>query len=182
MRAPSRSLLFLGAMLASGAALAQQPPGWQIGWGVAAVPLSPWASALIAVLLAIAAYAFMKRRARDGFMVLLGGALAAGLLVDAGQLARAVGYDFTIESSSGTQFVSCGLLQPGAAGLANAHAQEVLGPVVGTDVTTTINAVTPVNWGGMTPPPLTGDGVCVPGLKLSPGQSCVLPCDSGQEV
>lgn len=178
MRAISRTSLSLGLMLSCGLAFAQQPPpGWQLGWGASPVPLSPWASALIVILLAITAYAFMKRHARTGLMALFGALLAGGALQNADIDAHAVAYDYTITTSTGSTFVSCGLVTPGNAGMAQAQ-NGLDGPIVGVTQVVTINEVTPVNWGVVTPPNLNDVGYCKPGLKLTPGDSCLLPCQT----
>lgn len=141
----------------SSSALAQAP-GWNITWGPEAVPLSPALTGLIALALAAAAYAFLRKRAAQGAWSVLVAGLVGVLGMQDDLLAN--GYDYTIASSQGTQFVSCsgGSLDVGTSVNAGVRISQVTANFSDESLTNSIATQ------------------CAPGVRVTPSQSCQLPC------
>ncbi|MFZ5483414.1 MAG: hypothetical protein ACOZB0_04215 [Pseudomonadota bacterium] len=143
--------------IASPFALAQAP-GWNIAWGPQAVPLSPALTGLMALALAVAAYAFLRKRATHGAVSLLVAGLVGGMGMQEDLLAN--GYDYTIAASQGTQFVSCsgGSLDIGTSVNAGVRISQVTPNFSDESLTNSISTQ------------------CAPGVLVTPSQSCQLPC------
>lgn len=74
---------FLGVALLTATKVAQAQVVVGFTGDVQAVPLSPWMSALTGIFLALGAWALLRKRISQGMsLLLLGGVLAAGLVVD----------------------------------------------------------------------------------------------------
>ena len=136
-----------------------QAPGWNITWGPQAVPLSPALTGLMALALAVAAYAFLRKRAVHGALSVLVAGMIGVLGVHDDLLA--VGYALEIDSPQGSQFVSC-----------NGNTLYI---------GTTINAgvrIAQVQSSNIGSEPLTNSiaNQCAPGVLVTPSQSCQLPC------
>ncbi|WP_296805458.1 hypothetical protein [Thiocapsa sp.] len=163
-------------------ALAQQDFGWDVAWGTAQpVPLSPWATALLGLLLVAATYAFLHKRSKQGGVALI----AAGAIFGSTYLTQeswAVAYDLTISTASGSEFVSCGILDIGST------QQEANGPVdlvVGTTlqegvVLRRVESSFPVlESSEEAPKPTALAEQCSVGLRVTPDAPCTLPCYPG---
>jgi hypothetical protein len=139
-------------------ALAQVTPGYTVTWGVQSVPLSPWASVAISVMLAMAAYAYIKRHAGPAAFMLAMATLVGGLVLHADRSAYAVRqYDQQpISTTSGALSYTCGI-----------------GALVTNIGSSTITlTVTPVGFTPILTPPAN----CATGSQLAPNGSCTLPC------
>jgi hypothetical protein len=97
--------LLTGAMIAS-ASFAQQA-GYDIAWGVQAVPLSPALSALIVLMMGLATWAFMRKRRGTGFMAAVAAVALGTMSYNADSIAIPDQYLFTISSQTGSTFVEC---------------------------------------------------------------------------
>ena len=96
------------ALLATPIVMAQQnpPPGWNISWGLQAVPLSPALSVLLALMLGGATYWFLRKRGRGQLLMgLLAVGAASAMLLPANT--RAISFDLEISSPTGSAFVQC---------------------------------------------------------------------------
>lgn len=148
------------ALSVSGQVLAQATFGYQVSWGTQAVPLSPWANALIVAMLAVAAYAFLRKRAGRGMMLLVGAALVGGLSLQAQDNALAIisTTTDTISTPAGSMTLTC-----------NAYHD------VETDVSGGVTlTVVPINGA---PTPIPANGECATGTHLNPGNTCHLCLD-----
>lgn len=168
MRNTFRILAFVAGLAASELAMAQPIPGWDVAWGPAAVPISPWANALIGLSLVIAAYAFLRKRVGTGLMTLAGVALVTGLVLHADNVARALPIPtYTITSPSGSHAFSCAPADLAVGAGTMSAPTFVIGTSVAGGITLT---VTP---NGPWPTPY---GECLNGRHLSPGDTCTLTC------
>ena len=142
------------ALCISADVLAQLVPGYQVGWGAQGVPLSPWASAVIALMLAFAAYAFLRKCAGRALMMLAGAVLVGGLSMLAQNRAMAgSGVTDLISTPAGSMTLYC------------SQAHEV-GTTVSGGVTLTVTRIN-----GAVPP---WNGECTTGTHLNPGDVCAL--------
>ncbi len=156
--------LLAGAPVSS--ALAQS---YEIAWGSqgVAVPLSPWGNALIALVLTMAAFAYLRKRSGRGLFALLV-ALGIGLgTLNSDTLATFFSTGLTIGSQSGQATVPC-----------SGDAQYVETTVPGGVTLTSVQAI------GFLPAIAHVDE-CHAGSHLIPGDpgsgpdyaGCVLSCD-----
>lgn len=160
--------LFAFAVLAgmSQVALAQAPVGYNVSWGNQSVPISPWLSMALGLMLLFAAYAFIRRRAGQGLIALAAAVtLVGGLVLHAENAANAilVSPAYSITTPSGTHFFNCAIPLAYSRYTNNTGAAVTLTlvPVNGAQTFTGVN-VCPVN----TP------------FQLNPAQSCAPPCAS----
>lgn len=168
MRNRFRIFALVAGLTTSELAMAQAIPGWDVAWGPAAVPISPWANALIGLALVIAGYAFLRKRAGAGLMTLAAVALVGGLVLHIDSVARAtpVGTPYTISSASGSDTLSCG------SGDSAVGAVMSSGFIIGTSVAGGVTLTVTQKNGAWLPPP----GECITGTHLNPGQTCNLRC------
>ena len=158
-----RTGLALLALFVTADVWAQVIQGYQVGWGIQSVPLSPWASAAIAIMLTFAAYAFLRKRSGRAMMMLAGAALVAGLTLNTQETAFAlVGPTDNITTPSGSMTLYC-------------TTSHILGTTVVGGVSLT---VTPINGVPATPingaPAPTAIAQCTSGTHLNPGDICEL--------
>lgn len=160
MKTVSKFAVTVMLMVSSPFSLAQPGPGWNVTWGPQAVPLSPVLTGLMALALAVAAYAFMRKRALPGALSVLVASML-GVFGAQDDLIAGLSYDYEITTPQGSQFVSCG---------------ESGSLYIGTTISggVRIAQVTP-NFGDG---PLTNSisTQCAPGVLVTPSQSCQLPC------
>jgi hypothetical protein len=107
------SAVFLSLLSFSGLVLAQGP---NVFWTPAAqnVPLSPWLSALLTVMLTFAFYAFIRRRAKQGYWILFAAILVGGMSLYTNNSGYAGGATYTISTPSGSDLISCMTVQNSA--------------------------------------------------------------------
>ncbi len=140
--------------------LAQPGPGYQVGWGSQGVPLSPWANAVIALMLAFAAYAFLRKRAGRALMMLAGAVLVGGLSVLAQDRAMAGGFTDLISTPAGSMTLYC-------------SSTHWVGTTVGGGVTlTVIPLLTPTKGAFVVQDQAVSE--CATGTHLNPGDVCTL--------
>jgi hypothetical protein len=179
MRTSAKVLVAIA--LAAGAvssAVAQQGPGWDVAWGTAQpVPLSPWATALLGLLLVAATYAFLRLRSKQGGVALMAAAAILGSTYLTDDLWAIAPYDLTISTPSGSAFVSCGNFGAGSA-------QEAMNGIADIVVGTTLQegvilrrvdpSIPPPAASAATPTAIANE--CSVGLRVTPGAPCTLPC------
>lgn len=168
--------------LAAGAvssAVAQTAPGWNIAWGTAqAVPLSPWATALLGVLLVAATFAFLRRRSKQGGIALMAAAAVLGSTHLTEDLWAIPSYDLTITTPAGSAFVSC---LNGGTGSEQQPMNGIVERFVGTtleegvilsrvDPSFPLSAASAVN-------PASNASACTVGFRVTPAAPCALPCN-----
>lgn len=157
--------LFVFAVLAgmSHIALAQAPQGYNVTWGNQSVPISPWLSMAIGLMLLFATYAFIRRRAGQGLVALAAAVtLVGGLVLHTENAANAVPATYSITTPSGTQFFNCTfpLAYSGYTNNSGAAITMTLVPVNGAPTNNVSGFLCLTN----TP------------FQLNPGQSCIPPC------
>jgi len=135
--------------------LAQPSQGYQVGWGTASVPLSPWSSALIALMLVFSAYAFLRKRGGRAMMMLAAAALVGALGVLGQDRAMAGGATDTISTPAGSMTLYC-----------NPPFGHFVATTVPGGVTLT---VIPINGAAAPAGP-----ECATGTHLNPGDICSL--------
>ena len=156
----------------SGVALAQSTFGYNVNWGVQSVPISPWVSAVIGLLLVLATYAFIRRHAGQGLFMLIAATLVGGLALHTDDSANAGPVTLkSITTSSGSEFYSCSPL-PAYDGYQNGTGKNLrltLSPVgIPTNPSTLGATSSPAN--------IT---LCHVGdQELAPGGVCYMPCSS----
>ncbi len=149
-----RWVLGLSALCVSGQLLAEQIPGYQVDWSTGhAVPLSPWVAVVLALMLAGAAYGFLRARAGRALTLLFGAVLVGGLGLYAQDAPAPPVATDTIATPSGSMILYCTVPR--------ALNTTVSG---GIDLT-----VTPINGA---PPP--GPFECATGMHLDAGHLCKL--------
>ncbi len=147
------------ALVAAPAAWAQQGPGWNISWGLQAVPLSPVLNVLLALMLGGAAYWFMRKRGRgQALMGLMAVTAGSALLLPTDMQAN--GYDYYINTPTGTQFLTCN-------GNSLDISTTVQSGVVLSTVTPTFSSQLVTN---------SIQNQCAVGFRVTPQQSCQMPC------
>lgn len=141
------------------AAMAQQPPGWNITWGLQAVPLSPALNVLLALMLGGATYWFLRKRGKgQALMGLIAVAGASAIMLPTDT--SAVGYNLDITTPTGSEFVQC------------QGNSLYIGTTVQAGVT--LASVTPTFASSSLSNSISEE--CRAGLRLTPEQSCQLPC------
>jgi hypothetical protein len=95
------------AIVVSRAAAAQALYGYNVSWGVQSVPLSPWVSAAIGLMLLLAAHAFLRRHAGRGVFMLAMATLVGAATLYAGNRAYAPPSNFPITTPVGTDKYTC---------------------------------------------------------------------------
>ena len=156
----------IGATLAvlclSGQVLAQPGPGYEVSWGAHMVPLSPWLNALIVLMLILATYAFLRKRAGRGLMLLAGTLLVGGMVMHTDKAAFSIIDPTTITTPSGSMTLYC----------TQTYYLETTVPG-GVRLT-----VTPINFVPASVPasvtPSNGVLECTTGTYLNPGSQCYL--------
>jgi hypothetical protein len=154
------------------AVLAQSVFGYNVSWGVKSVPISPWMSAAIGLLLLIATYAFIRRRAGQGLFMLATATLVGALSLHADDMANAAPVSLhSITTSSGSEFYNC-FSPPSYFGY-----QNDTGKPLRLTLALVGGAPASLPLGGASSPS-TGL-ICHPGdQELSPGGYCLMPCAS----
>lgn len=147
------------AILAAPVAFAQQGPGWNVSWGLQAVPLSPALSVLLALMLCGATYWFLRRRGRGQALMGLLAVAASGALLLPSDTA-AVGYSLEIGTPTGSSFLQC------------SGNTLYIGTTVQEGVT--LSAVSPNFQSQQMTNSVSEE--CRAGLRLTPSQSCQLAC------
>ena len=165
MKSSGKIGLGLAALSISSQVFAQVP-GYQVSWGTEAVPLSPWLNAMIVLMLILTTYAFMRKRAGRGLMLLAGtllvGALSMHTEKDAISLVAEPTY--TIATPSGSVPFSC-------------TQTHYLGTSVVGGVTLTVTPFgVPMSTGaqGQVTPSAALINECMTGTHLLPGALCYL--------
>lgn len=164
------SAVLTGAMVAP-VSFAQQA-GYDIAWGVHAVPLSPALTALIVLTMSLATWAFMRKRRVTGFMT-AAAAIALGAVSYNSDLVAAA-FDLTISSPTGSAFVECPNLGDfKQLGLSGAMVGTTLpGGVTLTRVEPTF--LLPASQGALNS--LVPTQQCSVGTRLTPEIPCSLEC------
>lgn len=160
MKTQSKVAVAILLSIASSLAMAQAP-GWNVTWGPQAVPLSPALTGLMALALAAAAYAFLRKRAAHGALsVLVAGVI--GVLGVHDDLLALPSLDLDIGSPKGSQFLTC--------------SGETL--YIGTTTITAGVRIAQVQSSNIGSEPLTNSiaNQCAPGVLVTPSQTCQLPC------
>lgn len=182
-----RGIFVAGTAFAAAAPVfAQQGPGWNIAWGAQgalAVPLGPWTSALIAVALSAAAYLFLRKGGGGAAAAVLVAALVGGAYF-AEDLRANSQPTFVIETSSGSQFVSC-VSEVGSTNEPSVGISDMI--VVETNVSDGVTiAALEYEPGELIIDILSEQEasessnsieVCEVGMVLTPGSQCFLPCE-----
>ena len=181
----STKILFAASLSACAvsSAFAQQAPGWNLAWGAAQpVPLSPWATALLGLLLVAATYTFLRRRSTGGGIALVAAAAIFGSSYLTQESWAINPYNYTISTASGSAFVSCAILD------SNVEQQETNGIeeiVIGTTLQDGVvlrrvdfSSSAPVS-GAAAPEPTIGFDTCSVGLRVTPEAPCSLSCNPG---
>ncbi len=162
-------------------AMAQQGSGWDLAWGTAQpVPLSPWATALLGLMLVAAAYAFLRKRIQQGGGALMAAAAIFGSTYLTDETWAIPSYDFTISTASGSKFVICGIpAVDSAQQVTNRVAADL---VVGTTlpegvILRRVEPSFPVSTSAeAVSEPTTVANTCSVGLRVTPDAPCTLPC------
>jgi hypothetical protein len=166
MQSKSRIGLGLAALWVSGQAFGQAAPpdGYQVNWGALGVPLSPWLNVLIVLMLALATYVFLRRRAGRGVMLVAGALCVGGLSLYAEKNAISIIAPTTlIATPSGSVTLTC-------------DQTHWLGTSVPEGVTLRVTPIYPVPKGGAAAATPSGMMVpeCASGTHLNPGDLCYL--------
>lgn len=167
--------------LAAGAvssAVAQQAPGWNIAWGTAQpVPLSPWTTALLGLLLVAATYAFLRGRSTQGGVALIAAAAIIGSTYLTEESWATPSYDLTISTPAGSAFVSC---LNGGAGSEQQQLNGIAAILVGTTledgvILSRVDPSFPLSAASAVTPAIAN--ACSVGLRVTPATPCTLPCN-----
>jgi hypothetical protein len=167
MKSNGKIGLGLTALCVSSQALAQQLPiGFQVDWGAFGVPLSPWLNVLIVLMLALATYVFLRRRADRGVMLLVGAVFVGGLSLYSERNAISVPLlTSTITTPSGSLTLYC------------SQGLHAIGTTVVGGVTLRVNPIygsPPTAAQGGVEPSLVIGPECTSGTHLNPGDTCSL--------
>ncbi len=152
--------------------LAQPVSGYNVTWGMLSVPISPWISVAIGLLLLLATYAFIRRHAGQGLFMLATATLVAALSLHTAETANAVPTPFyLITTPSGSDFYNC-LSPPSYIGYEND---------TGNPLKLTLTAVggAPFSTPLGTASPQAGPSCHAGDQQLPAGGSCYMPCGAG---
>ena len=190
MRNTISRTLWVAACCATSSTHAAPLAGYTVDWGPHSVPLSPFLSMLIALMLGLAAYAFIRKHNRQGLVALVIASLVGVTNYNIDSIAGSA-YAYTITTESGSQYVSCGA-GSATSGYTTAVAQSeiLIGTNLGNGVI--LNSVVPsyaTAAAADTPQSLksvwknssnvkvnTSYTECATNVLVTPGSPCMLSC------
>ncbi len=160
-----------------------QGPGYDIAWGVQAVPLSPTLSALIALMMGLATWAFMRKRRGTGFMAAVAAVALGTMGYNSDSIAIPDPHLLTINSQTGSTFVACPTFEGQSVESSEIQQQVELSPTtVGTTIPGGVtltrvqsNFILPTSDNGFEP---SGASIeqCTVGTRVTPASPCALFC------
>ena len=158
MKAGLKAVLAVAILGVSAIVQAQTQPGYDVSWGIAGVPLSPWMHVTMAALLGLGAMAFLRKRHSGGLFCLAAAVLVGALSLGVDEVAVAGAPSDPVAGSAGSMSITCNRL----------HRLTRIGGIPVTLTVTPVSAPTP-----------GAPGECTTGTVLHEGETCTLCASLG---